>query len=129
MQRHLDLEREILLAVEADDHSEAWVNLSGVQGYDERQIGDHVMLLYEAELIDALERQNMNAVAGMGWHPKRLTMAGHEYLDTIRDPEIWRQTKDGAEQVGSFSLEFVSALAKGFIREQTKKLTGLEIDF
>lgn len=36
--------------------------------------------------------------------PIRLTMAGHEYLDTIRDEEVWRRTKEGDRAVGSFSL-------------------------
>ena len=41
-------------------------------------------------------------------------MAGHQYLEMIRDPEIWRQTKESAQKIGSFSLDVLSALAKGF---------------
>ena len=67
-------------------------------------------LLHEAGLVDAIDKSSMS---GINWIPTRLTMAGHQYLETIRDPEVWRQTKESAEKIGSFSLDVLSALAKG----------------
>lgn len=51
-----------------------------------------------------------------------------EYLDDIRDPDIWRQTKEGANQVGGFSLDVLRALAKGLVKKNIEKHTGVEID-
>lgn len=59
--------------------------------------------------------------------PMNLTDKGHDYLDSIRDPEIWKQTKAGAAKVGGFSLELIGDLAKGLIKTQIKKHTGIEI--
>ena len=55
-------------------------------------------------------------------------MAGHEYLDAIRDDEVWRRTKDGAHAVGSFSLEVLGTLARGLVREKICRHTGIEVD-
>jgi hypothetical protein len=60
---------------------------------------------------------------------KRLTWSGHEFLDNVRDPEIWRRTKEGADKVGGFSLEVLGASAKGFIKKQVSEKTGSELDF
>ena len=73
------------------------------------------MLLDEAGLIKADEVPDTDGLATW-WIPQRLTMAGHEYLDAIRDDEVWRRTKDGARAVGSFSLEVLGTLARGLVR-------------
>lgn len=127
MKRNPDLEREILLLVEADNHDHpGFIDLSVIDGFSDHEKGYHVLLLYEAGLIDAIDASSKSA--RFGWHPERLTMVGHEYLEAIRDPEIWRKTKEGAGQAGSFSLEVLSALAKGLVKQQIKKLTGVEIN-
>jgi hypothetical protein len=46
----------------------------------------------EAGLIEA---QNLVTMQKYLWLPKRLTWDGHEFLDAIRDPEVWRRTKEG----------------------------------
>ena len=45
-----------------------------------------------------------------------LTPSGHEFLNTIRDPKIWKETKNFAAKAGSFSLKIVSAIAEGIAR-------------
>ena len=58
-----------------------------------------------------------------------MTWKGYEYLDTIRDPEIWSKTKDGARRAGGFSMEIFAALAKGLIKKKIKDHTGVELEF
>lgn len=85
-----------------------------------------VVLLHEAGLIQAVDAATLkNRFAMM---PIRLTMAGHEYLDTIRDEEVWRRTKEDARAVGSFSLEALGTLARGFVRQKIRPRTGVEVD-
>lgn len=59
-------------------------------------------------------------------HTLRMSWAGHEFLDKVRDPEIWRQTKEGASKVGSWSVKFLGELATGFIKAKATEL-GLPI--
>ncbi len=128
MKRDPDLERQILLAIEANDpQTGSDIDLSSFESHSDRQLSYQVMLLHEAGLIKAHEIPD-ESDAPLWWMPERLTMAGHEYLDSIRDEEAWRRTKEGALAVGSFSLEALGALARALVREKIRKHTGLEVD-
>ena len=59
--------------------------------------------------------------------PWSLTWAGHEYLDIVRDPEIWVRVKKSAGDIGSFSIETLRSLAMGFIKTKIKAHTGVEV--
>lgn len=127
MKRDPDLERDILLAIEAYDGESrpGYADLSGLDASD-LQVKYQVVLLYEAGLIQAIDAATSEDRFAM--MPIRLTMAGHEYLDTIRDEEVWRRTKEGARAVGSFSLEALGSLARGLVREKIRQHTGVEVD-
>lgn len=56
----------------------------------------------------------------------RVSWMGYEFLDKVRDPEIWRKTKDGAEKVGSWSVKLLADLATGYIKAKAVEL-GLPI--
>lgn len=51
-----------------------------------------------------------------------------DFLDTIRDPSIWRETKAGAKKAGGFSLDLLKALAKGLVKKKIEQHTGVELD-
>lgn len=127
MKRDPDLERDILLAIEAYDGESrpGYADLSGLEAPD-LQVKYHVVLLHEAGFIQAIDAATLKDRFAM--MPIRLTMVGHEYLDTSRDEEVWRCTKEGAQAVGSFSLDALGALAKGLMREKIRKHTGVEVD-
>ena len=127
MRRDPDLERQILLAIEAYDGESrpGYADLSGLDA-PRLQVNYQVRLLAEAGLISATEAETLTDRFAM--LPIRLTMAGHEYLDTIRDEEVWRRTKEGARAIGSFSLDALGALARGLVREKIRQHTGIEVD-
>lgn len=85
-----DLVRDILLAIEASDQTpDSWIDLV-IENRSADEISYHVMLLHEAKFIVA---QDLCSMSDFDWRPKRLTIRGHEFLDTIRDREVWRLTK------------------------------------
>ncbi|MEC1648200.1 DUF2513 domain-containing protein [Bacillus halotolerans] len=45
-----------------------------------------------------------------------LTFKGHEFLDTIRDGEVWDKTKAVATKVGGTSLAIMAEVATSFIK-------------
>ena len=56
-------------------------------------------------------------------NPTRITMLGHDYLASIRDPKIWNNTKKHLKKVGgSTTLAVVQAVAVA----QVKTVLGLE---
>jgi hypothetical protein len=114
MKRDLDLIREILLAVEVEPPG------SPLRGgdfgeQDVATVAAHVELLIEAGYVDGLVTTD-----GRGdyvkWRVLRLTMDGHDFLDAIRDPVVYRETKSKLAKVGgATALEAVKAVAQGVV--------------
>ncbi len=57
----------------------------------------------------------------------RLTWDGHDFLDSIRDPVIWQETKEGVKKAGGFSLELLGDLAKGLLKKKIEDHTGVQL--
>src|SRR3954468_16155060 len=118
MRRDLGLVRELLLKLESwPMQMYGAVTISpdnpriAVEGYNDEEIAYHLSLLQEQDLIEVPGAQPM-----LGIIFTRLTWEGHDFLDAVRGSDIWRQTKHGVDEVGSFSFDLVKALAKGFIK-------------
>ncbi|MFJ4393162.1 DUF2513 domain-containing protein [Pseudomonas soli] len=56
-----------------------------------------------------------------------LTTKGHDFVDSVRDETIWKLTKGGIEKAGGVTVDMIVTLAKGFIRKQLEKHTGIQI--
>jgi DNA-binding PadR family transcriptional regulator len=123
MKRNLDLVRELLLAIEERDNGSGdWVALDDLCP-DENTLYYHLVRMHQAGYIDGVDR---NLIGVQSFLAQSLTNAGHDFLDSIRDPEIWRQTKERARAVGGFTVELLGELAKGLLKTQIKKHTGVE---
>ena len=118
--RDFDRIRELLLMAEAipadesDDFNAGYVdlmeNLSSSDGY---QLG----LMKDAGLIEG-------SGASDGFF--RITFAGHDFLDSVRDNSLWEKTKAAvADTGGNATLEIVKGLAVGFLRNKVEKHTGI----
>ena len=46
-----------------------------------------------------------------------ITFAGHEFLNSIREPEIWKKTKNIASEIGAISISTISQIASGIFKE------------
>jgi len=113
-----DLVREILLALETDDSDPRAPKLLNISGYSYPQIAYTVRILAEGGLIEAL---NASSFDGFDWKPQRLTYNGHEYLETIRDAEVWRKTKEIANKAGVFSLQVLIEIGKTVVKQELMK--------
>jgi hypothetical protein len=54
-------------------------------------------------------------------------VVGHEFLDLVRNPEVWRRTKAGATKAGGTGVEFLWELAKAYGRQVLKERTGIDL--
>jgi hypothetical protein len=61
------------------------------------------------------------------WKAQRLTFQGHEFLDTIREPEVWRRTKEAAGKVGGAGLELLLAVGKAYAKQVLLEKTGIVV--
>jgi hypothetical protein len=129
MKRDMDLIRGLLLKLESFPLKAGDVFIIGpgdnevaMEGYNEDQIEYHLSLLREINFVDCPGSQPMLGITFRG-----LTWAGHDYLDAVRDPEIWKKTKQGVEAAGGFTVDLVRELAKGLIKTQIEKFTGVRL--
>lgn len=113
MELDKDLVRRILLAVEANDDDPRVPKIIQIEGYMETQVSYHVALMAEAGLLTAKDMGNLKKFT---WGAQRLTYRGHEFLDAVRDPEIWRKTKSTAQKAGGAGISFLWEIAKAELR-------------
>lgn len=94
MKRNMDLVRDLLLAFEAKTDA-AGVHAADVRidGYTEDQIVLHLNIMAEAGLLVCEPiRSSTNPDRILKTFVFDLSWKGHEFLDTIRDPAIWKVT-------------------------------------
>jgi len=146
MKRDMDLIRQILLYLEAETPRVS----SGLYSVDTdpmaakfettfELLNYQLILLYEANLIDGAAYRGKGYPSGsdclfenpsvLSVFPRHLTWDGQEFLETIRDEEVWKKTKLAARSVGSFGLDTLKELGKGFIKKKIKDHTGVDLDF
>lgn len=130
--RDMDFVRELMLKIEqghtsfntvSDGEAEALGLLHEVAlpGEKAGALRYHLNLLVGAKFIETIDMSSCVEVTAITW-------AGHDFLDSIRDPVIWSKTKDGLKAAGGFSFDLLKALAKGFIRKQIEEKTGISLD-
>lgn len=118
MKRDLDLIRRILLAVElSDDDPRELVDLDVGDEHSLTVVAEHVRLLHEAGLIEAANEETFGP-DGYRWVPKRLTWAGHDFLDAARDLSIWNEAMQRVKStVGSVGVSLLKELLQGLARQ------------
>ena len=119
MKRDMDLIRAILLKIE-EQGSPTLAKPPTIEGADAPSVAEHLRLLYEAGLIDAAEHRRL---AGAPLYlDMRLTWEGHEFLENVRDPQVWSNTKAAAQKVGGFSFGLIAELAAGYLKAKAAAL-------
>eukprot|EP00873_Tetraselmis_striata_P032249 jgi/Tetstr1/452513/TSEL_039549.t1 len=119
----MELVRLILLEVEDKGKNPVeWINGFAIPGYPDEAVVYHVWLLADAGFLEAKDLSTMSRIL---WLPKCLNWQGVEFLESIRDPEIWRQTEAGIRKVGSAGLDIVWGLAKSYAKQQVADKLGI----
>lgn len=77
----------------------------------------HMLLLADQGLVRQLDENSF-----------RLTNAGHDFLEAIRDEGIWHRTKQVvAETGGNATLDIVKQVAVSFLKKKIKDHTGIDV--
>ncbi len=118
MKRDMDLLREILLQVETREPKQS--PEVKIEGRDRQEIVGHVRILQEARFVEATITGGPTAMV------HRLTWAGHDFLDSIRDESVWSAVKKKLAAVGgSTSIDVLKALVTQVVKGELG-LTELE---
>lgn len=124
MKRDMDLIRELMLKLEDLPmevgrivHIPPDAVEIQVTGYEMDQIDYHLSLLRKAGFVDT---GGVNVGNGIGF--RGLTWAGHDFLDSVRSPDVWNRTKQAASAAGGFTVELLVFAAKTYLEGKIKGL-------
>ena len=113
MKRDMDLVRAILLALEADTSGQG-LKIE-IPDYTQQQIDYHAELMAEAGLIEISVTETLKYKV---IRVKRLTWAGHEFLDAARQNHIWNLAKDSINKVGGATIQIWIGVLTALIQKQ-----------
>jgi hypothetical protein len=134
MKRDMDLVRDLLLRLESlpVDPGDT-ILLSpyedeelAIEGHTPDQVHYHLALLYEAGFIESGSRRFAGTL-DENWMFSRLSWSGHEFIDTIRDPEVWRRTKERASKAGAWTIGLLTEMGKTVLKQKVKEATGWDL--
>ena len=120
MKRDMDLMRKILLRIE--ERSDVPPRVLTLEDFfdikeDAYVISLHIDLLCDAGLIEAM---NTSVEDGLkDFDITRLTLAGYEYLDAVRNIKVWSRVKKTIDFVGGATLDIIKQMA---VKELSKEL-------
>ena len=125
MKLNYDCVRSVLLTVEKSKTIDEELNLNPLAvetifeqlpKYEDSEILYTIEKLKEAGYINAA----LHFAAGhfIDGAVSSITYSGHEYLDNIREPEVWRKVKAMLKNAGATTLPLISQAAKMLIGSQ-----------
>ena len=126
MKRDMDLIRDLLIKIEeAPEPTNSSALTAEVSPDEARRIIDHLRLLQDGGLIDCI---SSNPISG-SWRCQniKLTWEGHDFLDTVRDPEVWQRTKEGASKMGGWTFDLLKDMGKAYLKHVAKERLGLDL--
>lgn len=131
MKRDPDLVRAILLQLESpqfDGFSSIRLTdkILSIPGREYKEIAYHIALLLENKYIIGKDITNLGSSAPE-YAILRMTSLGHDFLDAVRDDQIWTETKRGIHAAGNATLDFVIELAKGYAKKIIREQIGLDL--
>jgi hypothetical protein len=126
MKLDMDLVRDLLLKIEAAEEPPNLEDIAGASGTVRNSPAAYHMrmLIKEAAFVRGIDACHMQ---GDNWLELHLTWSGHEFLNTLRDPTIWEQTKTGAKALGGVGFDMLLALGKEYAKQKAKTVLGLDL--
>ncbi len=124
-----DLVRELLFFFEAKDNRRH-IESKDIQiaNHSSEQIAYTLVRMYEAGFLSGeAVRSTTTPERIIRIIPFELSARGHEFLDAVRDPAIWRKTKAGAAKIGGAGVEVLWDLAKAYGKHLIKTKLNLDL--
>jgi hypothetical protein len=86
-------------------------------GYDQVLVAEHVRLLIKSGFAEGSVLESGGAIHT--WHLARLTWAGHDFLENVRNDDVWNKTKTFvSEKGGAVTMSVLKAIAAKFAAAQ-----------
>ncbi|MBU5214940.1 DUF2513 domain-containing protein [Heyndrickxia oleronia] len=119
MKRDLELVRELLVLIEKNDDRK---ELKILDEWDREVVAYHLVILDQAGYVKNNTKYADNKPF---WLFASLTWEGHEFLDSIRNDNIWNKTKEGIKSKGFELGSIPFDVLKEFAKIQIKNIFGI----
>lgn len=87
--------------------------LSPVSSHTKQDVAYTTLKLIEANYISAHVTEADDSFLEAAYFS--ITYSGHQFLENIRNPDVWQETKSKARKIGSYALNILSQIAAGII--------------
>lgn len=126
MKLNIDCMRAILLEVENVSYGKSLPFqslVSELPNYSTDDISYSVLKLKEAEYIKAstLNADNTTMIIAIN----DITYNGHQFLESIRDNNVWKKTKAIASKIGATSVSAITQIASSVVASIIKSTLGI----
>lgn len=99
--------------------------MTGMDGVDAHDFAFHVELMAEAGLLEADVKHFLSGEPAAVL-VRRLTWAGCEFLDSVRDPSLWERAKQSViKPTASFSFELLKTWLKAELQQSLPSVRSL----
>lgn len=126
MKLNYDCVRDLLLYLEDNLTYENTININSLKlkEYSSLDLVYTADKLCEADFIDCIRSRHIDQ-GGPIIIAKSITYEGHQFIDTVRDNKVWKETKNIASSVASTSLKVIENIASQVITNIVTKQIGL----
>lgn len=118
MKLNVDCMRDILLTMENYNYGE----VSDIEklhaalpNYTEEEISYACLKMDEAGFINILSAEVMGSFIPTVVQVTEITYNGHQFLENIRQQNIWNKTKETAKKLGSLSIPVLQEISQKII--------------
>lgn len=119
-----EIARDILLDIEELHQVNTPFMFSSSDKFNRANKYDLTVIVYHCDKLEEAGFLNWDPIYGNNQFQmglvNGLTYQGHQFLDSVRRPKVWGETKSRAEKVGIFTLDFISQTAANVIAEISK---------
>ncbi len=119
MKRDMELIRMVMLEAEKSKDPYELIDPK-LEGHSETEISYHIALLDDAGLLHGQDR---SAIGVFRWSAGMLTWAGHEFVEAVRDDDVWKEALAITAKSGNGTV--FELLNKALMRVLEKR-AGLE---
>ncbi len=115
MKLDYDCIRYILISIEESNNTRLLASSLSNDIYDVDTILYHIECLLDVNYIEVSKPHSYFGSTYGDYFIFRITMFGHQFLDSIRDTNIWTKTKATAKEVGVTTLNSILKIAESII--------------
>lgn len=128
MKRDMDLVRDLLIKIADSDSPPTFSKLvpGRKDGTSEYAVAAYHMrmLVEDAGFVRGIDYRSSS---GDEWLSLELTWQGQDFLENVRDPVVWKKTKDGLQKVGGASWDLIRDLGKAYAKLKMKEVSHVGI--